>query len=635
MGKPRVVYWFRTDLRLHDSPALQAALDLSPEVLWPVFTWDPHYVYKAKGGVNRWQYLLDCQNDLSKSITKLNPKSKLFVLREGPQTLFPKLFKAWGVTHLVFERDTDIYAKERDRVVTELAQEAGIKVITRYGRTLWDSDEVVAKNGGKPTMSIVQLQHAGQKIGQIPKPIPAPKSLPDPGETPVDFKPDEPDRNPDLNTDFREKTDKSYSTIAGPKGDFAPETMEELGFPPATTPHRGGETIALKTLGEIISDKKYTATFQKPKTSPAAFEPQATTLLSPHMHFGSLSVRLFYWKAQEVVDGYGKGASSPPESLTGQLLFRDMYFAAQAGIGAPFGQTLNNPYVRFIPWHLPSNVTDDADAGDGPIAISGSYRVDSPVAEKWFQRWKYGVTGFPFVDALMRQLRQEGWIHHLGRHLVACFLTRGGCYVHWERGCEVFEEWLLDHEPACNAGNWQWLSCTAFFSQFFRCYSPVAFGKKWDKSGALIRRYVPELKNLDEKYIYEPWKAPPQALASAKVKIEGDGMGDPKEGVYPAPMLDFNERRTICLNAMKTAYHIGLHGDDEKVKDGSWKKLFEDAGEKEMDGGEIHSDDNGSEADDAEHENHKRKRSTGRRRKSDAAKEGPMDRHLKKTKAVT
>lgn len=547
--------------------------------------------------------------------------------------MFPKLFKAWGVTHLVFERDTDTYAKGRDRVVTELARQAGVQVITRYGRTLWDSDEVVAKNGGKPTMSIMQLQHAGQKIGQIPKPIPAPTSLPDPGETPVDFEPDEPDRSLDINADYRKNTDETYSTIAGPKSDFAPETLEELGFPPATTPHRGGETIALKMLSEIIANKQYTATFSKPKTSPAAFEPQATTLLSPSMHFGSLSVRLFYWKAQEVVDGYGKGATSPPESLTGQLLFRDMYFAAQAGIGAPFLQTLNNPHVRFIPWHLSSKHTDDTDNADGPTTVSGAYHVDSPIAEKWFQRWKYGVTGFPFVDALMRQLRQEGWIHHLGRHLVACFLTRGGCYIHWERGADVFEEWLLDHEPACNAGNWQWLSCTAFFSQFFRCYSPIAFGKKWDKSGALIRRYIPELKDLDAKYIYEPWKAPPQVLAAAHVKIEGDGLDGVKNGVYPAPMLDFDERRTVCMNAMKVAYKIGLHGNDEKTKDGSWKKLFEDAGEKEMEGAEIPSDDNGSEADDAEHDNHKRKRNTKPKGKSAVVKEGPMDRLLKKTKA--
>ncbi|KAI1772461.1 Cryptochrome/photolyase FAD-binding domain-containing protein [Hypoxylon cercidicola] len=630
MGKPRVLYWFRTDLRLHDSPALKAALDLDPAVLWPIFTWDPHYVYRVKGGVNRWQYLLDCQTNLSESIQKLNAKSKLFVLREAPQTLFPKLFKAWNITHLVFERDTDAYAKERDKAVIVLAEKAGVRVITRSGRTLWDSDELVAKNGGKPTMSITQLQAVGRKVGEIPRPIPAPTHLPDPDDMPVEFKQDKPDTDPDLNAHHRGGNDETYDKIAGPNGDFAIATLQELGFSAAeaTTPHRGGETIALGRLEEIFSDEEYAATFRKPKTSPAAFEPQSTTLLSPMLHFGALSPRLFYWRAQDLVDKYGKGASTPPESLTGQLLFRDMYFAAQAAIGSPFVQTLNNAHCRFIPWHLPSKA-EATDAGD--VAISGEYHVDSPQAEKWFQRWKAGVTGFPFVDALMRQLRAEGWIHHLGRHMVACFLTRGGCYVHWERGADVFEEWLIDHEPACNAGNWQWLSCTAFYSQYYRCYSPVAFGQKWDKKGEFIRKWVPELKNLDEKFIYEPWKASKAALGKASVKIEGDGLEHKRDGTYPTPMFDFSERRSVCMAAMKRAYSIGLYGNDDKVKDGTWKELFEKAGETEMEGLDGGNDDDGENADDADY---KKERGAGAgkhaRSQSTATKEGPMDRFAKK-----
>ncbi|KAI1457087.1 Cryptochrome/photolyase FAD-binding domain-containing protein [Annulohypoxylon moriforme] len=630
MGKPRVICWFRTDLRLHDSPALKAALDLDPAVLWPIFTWDPHYVYRVKGGINRWQYLLDCQTDLSESISKLNKKSKLFVLREAPQTLFPKLFKAWKVTHLVFEKDTDPYARERDKSVVTLAEKAGVQVISSYGRTLWDSDDVVAKNGGKPTMSIAQLQTAGQKVGKIPRPLPAPKHLPDPGEMPIDFEQDKPETEPDLNSSHHGNANKTYSNIAGPNDDFAIATLEELGFSvPATTPHRGGESIALKQLEQVFSDEEYAATFQKPKTSPAAFEPQSTTLLSPMLHFGALSPRLFYWKAQDLVEKYGKGASTPPESLTGQLLFRDMYFAAQAAIGPPFAQTLDNAYCRFIPWHLPSKI-GATDLGD--FAISGEYHIDSPQAEKWFQRWKLGMTGFPFVDALMRQLRAEGWIHHLGRHMVACFLTRGGCYVHWERGADVFEELLIDHEPACNAGNWQWLSCTAFYSQYFRCYSPVAFGQKWDKKGELIRKWVPELKNLDEKFIYEPWKASKAALDKADVKVEGDGIHEKRDRSYPAPMFDFGERRSVCIAAMKRAYSIGLHGDDNKVKDGSWKKLFEEAGETEMEG-LAGSDDDGEHADDADCQK-ERGRSHGKHARSDSmgSKEGPMDKYAKKTK---
>lgn len=102
---------------------------------------------------------LDCQSDLSASITKLNSKSKLLVVREAPQTVLVKLFKAWSISHLVFEKDTDAYARDRDREVMRMAKEAGVEVITKVGRTLYDPDELVQANGGKPTMSITAVQH--------------------------------------------------------------------------------------------------------------------------------------------------------------------------------------------------------------------------------------------------------------------------------------------------------------------------------------------------------------------------------------------------------------------------------------------------------------------------------------------
>ena len=102
---------------------------------------------------------LDCQSDLSASITKLNPNSKLFVLREAPQTVLVKLFKAWKISHLVFEKDTDAYARERDDHVIKQAKDAGVEVIIKMGRTLYDPDDLVKANGGKPTMSMTQVQH--------------------------------------------------------------------------------------------------------------------------------------------------------------------------------------------------------------------------------------------------------------------------------------------------------------------------------------------------------------------------------------------------------------------------------------------------------------------------------------------
>ncbi|KAF2101388.1 cryptochrome-2 [Rhizodiscina lignyota] len=592
--KPRVIYWFRTDLRFHDSPALKAALDLKPECLYPVWCWDPHYVYRARGGPNRWKILLECLDDVSESLKGINPKQKLLLIREGPITLLPKLFKAWNISHLVFEKDTDAYARDRDTRVQELANNSGVEVISVYGRTLFDPDELVKANGGKPTMNITQVERASEKIGHVPRPIDRPKSIPDPGKITLNLDQDPPNDGPDWSFEMRKHPDKSYSKLVGPKGDFAIPTMDEVGLLPATTRHKGGESVALASLAKVIKDTNYTATFEKPKTAPTAFEPPDTTVLSHHLHFGSLSCREFYWRVQDTVDRYkkqGKKTSQPPTSLTGQLLFRDMYFGAQAALGHLFSQTIGNSHCRFVPWHLPAKVStvnkdsakDAASADRLSPAPEPAYDVDSTEAEQWFQRWRNGTTGFPFVDALMRQLKTEGWIHHLGRHMVACFLTRGGCYVDWQRGAEVFEEWLIDHEVACNVGNWQWLSCTAFYSQFYRCYSPYAFGKKWGEAqGArFIKRFVPELANMPDKYIFEPTKCPISDQKKAGMLIKGDGSQE-QEGeykLYPKPMFDFAERREICIRGMKKAYEMGLYGNNPKVLDGTWRELFPDEAE--------------------------------------------------------
>lgn len=87
----------------------------------------------------------------------------------------------------------------------------------------------------------------------------------------------------------------------------------------------------------------------------------------------------------------------------------------------------------------------------------------------------------------MNQLRSEGWIHHLARHSVACFLTRGDLWQHWEKGQDTFEEYLLDADVYLNAGNWMWLSASAFFHQYYRVYSPIKFGQKTDPHGEYIR----------------------------------------------------------------------------------------------------------------------------------------------------
>ena len=246
-----------------------------------------------------------------------------------------------------------------------------------------------------------------------------------------------------------------------------------------------------------------------------------------------------------------------------------------------------------------------------------------------------------------------------GRHAVASFLTRGGCYISWERGAEVFEEWLIDHEAACNIGNWQWLSCTAFYAMFYRVYSPVAFPQKWDKSGAFVRHYVPELANYPDKYIYEPWKAPiaGQRKAGCLIKTvndHGEDEGKEEGGMktYPKPIFDFAARRAICLDGMKSAYHINIYGDNPKVVDGTWPSLFPDgaegpttgkkvrvalreAGEPKKDGvdavddGTVEEDERG--AADVGEEGEK---TGGKRAKGREKGQGTLDGHVKKAKTA-
>lgn len=145
----------------------------------------------------------------------------------------------------------------------------------------------------------------------------------------------------------------------------------------------------------------------------------------------------------------------------------------------------------------------------------------------------------------MTQLREEGWIHHLARHAVACFLTRGDLWISWEEGMKVFEELLLDADWSVNAGMWMWLSCSSFFQQFFHCYCPVRFGRKADPNGDYIRKYLPVLKNYPIKYIHEPWVAPESVQKMAKCIIGKD---------YPVPMVSHGEASRMNMERMKQVY---------------------------------------------------------------------------------
>ncbi|CAM5171923.1 unnamed protein product [Eretmochelys imbricata] len=500
------IHWFRKGLRLHDNPALLAAMT-DCHKLYPIFILDPWFPKNMWVSVNRWRFLVESLRDLDESLQKLN--SRLFVVRGRPTEIFPVLFKEWKVTRLTFETDTEPYSRQRDSEVVRLAAEHGVQVIQKVSNTLYDTDRVIAENNGKVPLTYVRLQTLLAALGPPKRPVPAP--------TLENLK--------DCCTPCKDNHDAEYGI----------PTLEELGQDPEQAGPRlypGGESEALCRLDLHMNRTAWVCNFQKPQTEPNSLSP-STTVLSPYIKFGCLSVRTFWWRLAEIYQG--RKHSSPPVSLHGQLLWREFFYTAGAGI-PNFNKMEGNPICVQVDWD------------------------DNP---EHLRAWSEGRTGYPFIDAIMTQLRTEGWIHHLARHAVACFLTRGDLWISWEQGQKVFEELLLDADWSLNAGNWQWLSASAFFHQFFRVYSPVAFGKKTDKGGEYIKKYLPCLQKFPAEYIYEPWKAPRSVQEQAGCVIGQD---------YPKPIVVHEVVSKRNVERMKAAYTRRSASTTAQLEGGGGKK---------------------------------------------------------------
>lgn len=509
MTKGSVVHWFRKGLRVHDNAGLLDAWHMANDAkitLKPVFLLDPWFVKNAKVGTNRWRFLIQTLEDLDKSLRKIG--TRLFVIKGSPEEIFPKLLKKWDVKRLTWEQDIEPYAVDRDNKIEKIAKQLNVEVLTFCGHTLYELDAIVAKNKGDVPLTYQKLQGLVSKMGHPAKPVDPPTKL---------------SKESRLDSGDLEKTKYDVPDLDSILK-TANKSKEDLG----PCKFHGGETEALRRLDEKISaeNKAFVLKFEKPSTSPNSIEP-STTVLSPYLKFGCLSPRTFYYR---LLDVYKLGKhSEPPVSLMGQLFWREFFYTV--GSHTPnFDKMKGNKVCRQIDW--------DTNADK-------------------LKAWTEARTGFPYIDAIMTQLRLEGWIHHLARHSVACFLTRGDLYQSWEKGMEVFEELLLDADWALNAGNWMWLSASAFFHQYYRVYSPVAFGKKTDPSGEYIRKYLPQLSKFPDKFIYQPWEAPLATQKAAGCIIGQD---------YPRPIVDHSVIHKVNMDRMKKAYAAGKSGKEPPKK---------------------------------------------------------------------
>jgi len=479
------VVWFRKCLRLHDNAALLEAAGADVQHVCPVFVIDPHFG-ASWVGVNRYRFLLESLRDLDQQLSK-QYGSRLLVLRGKPEEVLGKLLKSGQPLLrsrprlLLWEEDTEPYALKRDAAVAKLAEGNNVEVRTFVGHTLYDTHAALQQNKGTAPGTNQGIVKLAQALGEPAEPLAAPKKMP--------------------------ALPKDVAAKAG--SDFAVPTLEEMGYknPGKPSIFPGGETAGLARMEARLKDAAYICKFEKPKTRSTAFNPVSTTGLSPYLKFGCVSVRRFYHGLKRATAG--KQHSQPPGSLFGQLYFREMAYLQGLTI-SNFDKQAGNPSCKDIPWAKNA---------------------------KLLKAWETGCTGYPFIDAAMRQLISVGWLHHLARHAVACFLTRGDLWLSWEHGRNVFDKYLLDADWALNNQNWLALSGAAPWSPpFFRVYSPVPAMDSslnvQDPEGHYIREFVPELRKMPSKYIYAPWTAPVEVQKAAGCVVGKD---------YPNRIVDHDK----------------------------------------------------------------------------------------------
>ncbi len=268
------------------------------------------------------------------------------------------------------------------------------------------------------------------------------------------------------------------------------------------TPGEAGAAEALQDfLGGPVRD--YAADRDRP-------DRPGTSRLSPHMHFGEIGPRQV-WRAAQ--DAAARGAA---ESQVDKFL-------------AELGWREFNHHLAF---HWP----DLATRNFKPEWDEFAWQSD----DKAFEAWTMGQTGFPIVDAGMRELWTTGFMHNRVRMIVASFLIKD-LLIDWRRGEQWFWDCLVDADLAQNAANWQWVAGSgADASPWFRIFNPMTQGEKFDPDGAYVRQWVPELRNLPARVIQAPWTAVSQVLDAANVKLGRN---------YPKPIVDHGRARDRALEA--------------------------------------------------------------------------------------
>ncbi len=421
-------------------------------------------------------------HSLTELSEKLNEAGSRLILRRGDaKDVIPDLIETTGADTIYWNRRYAPYDIELDKSLKETLKSQNVEVKTSNGRLLFEPWEIETQSGG-PYRVFTPFWKAMQAKGISREPLPEVTKLED-GTT------------KSLTADDLDDWD-----LLPTKPDWA-KSFSDCWSP--------GQAGALNRLNDFLDDavRSYSDERNRP-------DKKGTSGLSPHLHFGEISP-LQVWSVTQDRLAQEKIPGDHAKVFLSEIAWREFSYSLLYYNPKMLDEELNQKFSKF-PWQSDT--------------------------EK-LKAWQQGKTGYPIVDAGMRQLWQTGWMHNRVRMIVGSFLVKH-LLIDWREGMKWFWDTLVDADIASNTASWQWIAgCGADAAPYFRIFNPMTQGEKFDPSGDYVRQYVPELQKMPKKHIHTPWEADASVLKEAGVRL-GEN--------YPCPIDEHKPASKAALDAYET-----------------------------------------------------------------------------------
>lgn len=468
----RTIVWFRQDLRVHDNPALEYAAARGSII--PIYILDDTTPGHWKmGGASIW-WLHHSLQSLSNSLESKG--HRLHIFSGDPKQILADLQHQTQADKIVWNRCYEPFSIERDRIIKESMMSVGVEAKSFNASLLFEPWTIKNQQGSFFKVFTPFWKHClQQSVDHI---SPSEQTL----EAAIPF-------TETMATSVRLDDLKLLPTH--------PNWAKGFDWTP-------GESSALYKLNEFLETSIISYKDQRDY-----MDKTATSLLSPHLHFGEISPRLVYHRCQELL-ALGQGDLTGIQHFLSELGWREFSYHLLYHFPELPSEPFRSEFNRFEWGNDPENLI----------------------------KWQQGKTGFPIIDAAMQELWQTGYMHNRARMIVASFLTKN-LLIHWRHGAEWFWDTLVDADLASNSASWQWVAgCGVDAAPYFRIFNPVTQGEKFDPNGTYVKRWIPELQKLDAKYIHQPWSAPLSVLKDAGIRFGH---------TYPESMVDLKATRNRAL----------------------------------------------------------------------------------------